>query len=65
MADRNAPFIWVSWALLLFGWILMLAATAALQQARRRRRLLACARSTRPCVEPYPASPSITPMLSY
>jgi len=29
---KIAPFIWMAWALFLFGWILVLAAAASLQQ---------------------------------
>jgi hypothetical protein len=29
---RSEPFVFISWGLLLFGWILMLAAVASLQE---------------------------------
>jgi hypothetical protein len=31
---RTEPFVFMSWGLMLFGWILMLAAIASLQQVR-------------------------------
>ena len=34
-AFRAEPFVFMSWGLVLFGWILMLAAAASLQQVRR------------------------------